>query len=105
MKTQRFEVLSQAEVERIHSASIEILAEVGIKVSYKTARDVYRQAGAMVDDQAESVRIPEELRLIGQLTARPCGRAPHLDQRPRVLHQAGAQTSFAAGARIARCAA
>ena len=61
MKTQRFEVLSQAEVERIHAASIEILAEVGIKVSYKTARDVYREAGAIVDDQAESVRIPEEL--------------------------------------------
>jgi trimethylamine--corrinoid protein Co-methyltransferase len=61
MKTQRFEVLSQAEVERIHAASMEILAEVGIKVPYKTARDVYRQAGAFVDDQAESVQIPESL--------------------------------------------
>jgi len=61
MKTQRFEVLSQAEVERIHAASMEILAEVGIKVPYKTARDVYRQTGAIVDDQAESVKIPESL--------------------------------------------
>ena len=33
MKTARFEVLSQAEVERIHAASMEILAEVGIKVN------------------------------------------------------------------------
>jgi len=31
MKTARFEVLSQAEVERIHAASMEVLAEVGIK--------------------------------------------------------------------------
>ena len=52
MKTQRFEVLSQTEVERIHAASMEILAEVGIKVSYKTARDIYRDAGAIVDDHA-----------------------------------------------------
>ena len=61
MKTRRFEVLSQSEVERIHAASMEILAEVGIKVSYQTARDVYREAGAIVDDQAESVKIPEKL--------------------------------------------
>jgi trimethylamine--corrinoid protein Co-methyltransferase len=61
MKTQRFEVLSQAEVEHIHAASMEILTEVGIKVGYKTARDVYRDAGAIVDDKAESVKIPESL--------------------------------------------
>jgi trimethylamine--corrinoid protein Co-methyltransferase len=61
METQRFEVLSQPEVDRIHAASIEILAEVGIKVSYKMARDVYREAGASVDDQTESVKIPETL--------------------------------------------
>jgi trimethylamine--corrinoid protein Co-methyltransferase len=61
MKTQHFEVLSQTEVERIHAASMEILGEVGIKVGYKTARDVYREAGAIVDDAAESVKIPEKL--------------------------------------------
>ena len=33
MKTARFEVLSQAGIERIHAASMEILAEVGIKVN------------------------------------------------------------------------
>jgi trimethylamine:corrinoid methyltransferase-like protein len=38
MKTTRFEVLSQNEVERIHAASMEILAEVGIKVNFKKAR-------------------------------------------------------------------
>jgi trimethylamine:corrinoid methyltransferase-like protein len=46
MKTQRFEVLSQDEVERIHGASMEILTEVGIKVSYKPAQDLFREAGA-----------------------------------------------------------
>ena len=61
MKTQRFEVLSQIEVERIHEASMEILAEVGIKVSYPTAREHFREAGAVVDDEAGCVKIPGKL--------------------------------------------
>ena len=61
MKTQRFEVLSQAEVERIHAASMEILAEVGIQVNYKTARDIYQQAGAEIDEESNAVKIPEKL--------------------------------------------
>ncbi|MEW5867804.1 MAG: trimethylamine methyltransferase family protein [Chloroflexota bacterium] len=61
MKTARFEVLSQAEVERIHAASMQILAEVGVKVEYKKALDIFRQAGAQVDEQAHCVRLPESL--------------------------------------------
>jgi trimethylamine--corrinoid protein Co-methyltransferase len=61
MKTTRFEVLSQDEVERIHAASMEILAEVGIKVNYKKARDIFREAGADVNDETFAVKIPEKL--------------------------------------------
>jgi trimethylamine:corrinoid methyltransferase-like protein len=61
MKTARFEVLSQAEVERIHAASMEILAEVGIKVNYKKARELFREAGADVDEETLAVRLPEKL--------------------------------------------
>jgi trimethylamine--corrinoid protein Co-methyltransferase len=61
MKTTRFEVLSQAEVERIHAASLEILAEVGIKVNYPKARDLFREAGAIVDEQTMAVKLPESL--------------------------------------------
>ncbi len=56
-----FEVLSKEEVERIHAASMEVLETVGIKVDYAVARDLFRQAGAQVDDEAQSVRIPEKL--------------------------------------------
>lgn len=59
MRTTRFQVLSQREVECIHSASMEILATVGIKVDYQTARDLFRRAGAEVDDELSRVRIPE----------------------------------------------
>jgi len=61
MQTTRFEVLSQAEVERIHAASMEILAEIGIKVNYKPARELFRQAGAEVDENTQAVKIPEKL--------------------------------------------
>lgn len=61
MKTTRFEVLSQAEIERIHAASMEILADVGIKVHYKKAREIFRDAGAQVDEASLAVKIPENL--------------------------------------------
>jgi trimethylamine---corrinoid protein Co-methyltransferase len=56
-----YEVLSKEEVERIHAASMEVLQTVGIKVDYAVARDLFRKAGAQVDDEAQSVRIPETL--------------------------------------------
>ncbi|MBN2003139.1 MAG: trimethylamine methyltransferase family protein, partial [Anaerolineae bacterium] len=61
MKTTRFEVLSQSEIERIHAASMEILAEVGIKVNYQKARDLFREAGADVNEQTQAVKLPESL--------------------------------------------
>ena len=60
MKT-LYEVLSKEEVERIHAASMEVLQTIGIKCDYPTARDLFRQAGAQVDDERQSVRIPETL--------------------------------------------
>ena len=61
MRTARFEVLSQTEVERIHNLSLEVLSTVGVKVDYKTARDIFRKAGADVDDEAQSVRLSWDL--------------------------------------------
>jgi trimethylamine--corrinoid protein Co-methyltransferase len=61
MKTARFEVLSSEEVERIHAASMEILAEVGIKVNYGKAREIFREAGAEVDEETQAVKLPESL--------------------------------------------
>jgi trimethylamine---corrinoid protein Co-methyltransferase len=61
MKPVRLEVLSQQEIERIHAASMEVLAEVGIRVDYGKARALFGQAGARVDEGTEAVRIPESL--------------------------------------------
>ncbi len=61
MKTARFEVLSPDEVERIHGASMQVLGDVGVKVDYAPARDLFRQAGADVGTSNNIVRIPEHL--------------------------------------------
>jgi trimethylamine--corrinoid protein Co-methyltransferase len=61
MKTACFEVLSKDEVERIHAASMKILAEVGIKVKYRKARDLFREAGATIDEEVMTVKLPEAL--------------------------------------------
>lgn len=61
MKTARFEVLSSAEVERIHLASLDLLSTVGVRCEWKTALELFRQAGAEIDEANSRVRIPEDL--------------------------------------------
>ncbi len=82
MRATRFEVLSPKEIERIHDASMEVLATVGVKVDYATARDLFRQAGAEVDDERACVRVPEELVQWA------------LDQAPRQFTLYGADPDF-----------
>jgi trimethylamine--corrinoid protein Co-methyltransferase len=61
MKSARFEVLSPEEVERIHAASMALLARAGVQVEWPKARDLFREAGADVDDEGQRVRISEDL--------------------------------------------
>jgi trimethylamine--corrinoid protein Co-methyltransferase len=50
------ELLTQEQVERIHAASLEILEEVGLKVRYEPAREVFAKHGCSVD--GERVKFP-----------------------------------------------
>lgn len=49
-------LLAQEQVERIHEASLEILEDVGLKVRYGPAREVFKQHGCVVED--ERVKFP-----------------------------------------------
>jgi trimethylamine--corrinoid protein Co-methyltransferase len=53
------ELLTQEQVERIHEASLEILEEVGLKVRYEPAREVFAKHGCSVD--GERVKLPREV--------------------------------------------
>jgi len=61
MKPVYWQVLDPAEIHRIDAASKEILETVGLQVVLKKARDLFRQAGAFVDEDSRVVRIPETL--------------------------------------------
>lgn len=53
------ELLTQEQVERIHEASLEILQEVGFKVRYEPARELFARHGCSVD--GERVKFPREV--------------------------------------------
>ncbi|HHX50599.1 MAG TPA: trimethylamine methyltransferase family protein [Clostridia bacterium] len=45
-----WQVISKAEIEKIHEASLHILQKTGIEVRYGTAREVFKKAGARVEE-------------------------------------------------------
>ncbi|HUW90577.1 MAG TPA: trimethylamine methyltransferase family protein [Candidatus Nanopelagicaceae bacterium] len=61
MKLKKIEVFSKDELEAIHSASMTLLSEVGIKVDAQDTRDILKEKGATVDDSSHFVKFPESL--------------------------------------------
>lgn len=49
-------LLTQEQVEKIHDASLEILEEVGLKVRFEPARELFKEHGCSVED--ERVKFP-----------------------------------------------
>ncbi len=56
-----YQPLSQGDIEKIHAASLEVLDRVGIEVMPSEAREIFRAAGARVDDDANRVYLPPGL--------------------------------------------
>jgi trimethylamine--corrinoid protein Co-methyltransferase len=76
------ELLTQEQVERIHHAALEILEEVGLKVRYEPAREVFKQHGCSVD--GERVKLPravvEKYRRMYPASFTFYGRDPKFDK-------------------------
>lgn len=74
--------LSQEQVERIHEASLEILEDVGLKVRYGPAREVFKQHGCVVEE--ERVKFPravvEKYRKMAPSTFTFYARDPKFDK-------------------------
>lgn len=52
-----FAPASADEIEAIHQATLAILERIGIKFFLKEARDIFRRAGALVDEDSQLVRM------------------------------------------------
>jgi trimethylamine---corrinoid protein Co-methyltransferase len=76
-------LLSQSQVERVHSASLEILEATGLLVRNQHARQIFQEHSAQVDEASEIVRIPagvvERYRVMFPPTFTFCARDPRYD--------------------------
>lgn len=75
--------LRDEDVERIHAASLEVLERTGIEVPPSECREIFRAAGARVDEGRNRVFIPQPMVEDALATARRavtlCGRDPRHD--------------------------
>ncbi|UCC19464.1 MAG: trimethylamine methyltransferase family protein [Promethearchaeota archaeon] len=61
MKMEKLQVLSNDEIELIHSASLDLLSSVGIKIDAKDTREILKENGAETDNSTNFVKFPEDL--------------------------------------------
>jgi len=78
------ELLTQEQAERVHEASLEILAEVGLLVRHGPARDLFRARGCDVNSETNRVKFPravvEQYRKVYPPTFTFRGRNPKYDK-------------------------
>ena len=87
------EVLSAEQVERILVAAWRVLEEAGLEIRSAAARDVYRKAGAAVDDDTQRVRIGRDI-VFAQLALAPERFVLHARNPARHLHVGGRVVNF-----------
>ena len=79
------EILSAEQVERILIAAFRILEEAGLEIRSPAAREVYRAAGALVDEETQIVRLGRDI-VEAQLAHAPERFVLHARNPDRHLH-------------------
>src|SRR6516162_201208 len=79
------EILSPEQLERILEASYRVLEEAGLEIRSAAARDVYRRAGALIDEATQIVRLGRDL-IEAQLAHAPERFVLHSRNPARHLH-------------------
>ena len=87
------EILDAAQVERILDAAFRVLEEAGLEIRSLAARDVYRQAGALVNDETQMVRLGRDI-VEAQLARAPERFVLHARNPDRHLHVGGNVVNF-----------
>ena len=71
--------LSESDIEQIHQTNLKVFAEIGVQVNFPEARNLFKKAGAFVDDATRIVKIPpglfQELIATAPSIVTLCGRA------------------------------
>ena len=89
-------------VDLIHQASLQLLAETGIRVLHDGARAIMKEAGAQVDDSTQQVRFAAEL-IEQQISTIPSSFTLHARNSAHDLHVGGDNLFFALMASAPNC--
>lgn len=76
----QYRPLTDKDIEQIHRTAMRVFSEVGVQVNHDEAFDIFKKAGARVDDRSRVVKF-EETMVIGLIQQAPsmihlCGRQP-----------------------------
>ncbi len=79
----QYRLLSESQIEDLHAATVEVLADVGIKLLHDEALELMKANGCKVDFEHKVVKVPEDV-LMKHLGMAPgeirlCGRDPKCD--------------------------
>ena len=74
----QYKPLTDDDIQKIHATTLKVLAEVGVEVNFTEARELFRGAGAEVDETSRIVKVHgdlvEELIEAAPSLVRLCGR-------------------------------
>ena len=75
----QYRPLTEEDIAKIHETSMRVFAEIGVQVNYSEARELFRHAGAEVEESSRVVKVPSDLvqKLISKAPSMVtlCGRA------------------------------
>ena len=87
------EILTAEQVERIVLAAFRVLEEAGLEIRSSAAREVYRRAGALVDEDTQIVRVGRDI-VATHLKHAPVSFVLHARNAERHLHVGGDVVNF-----------
>jgi trimethylamine---corrinoid protein Co-methyltransferase len=87
------EILSAEQLERIIAAAFRILEEAGLEIRSSAAREEFRRAGALVDEESQMVRLGREI-VSAHLAHAPASFVLHARNPARHLQVGGNVVNF-----------
>lgn len=79
----QYKPLNEGDIQKIHETCMNVFAEIGVQVNFAEARELFRQAGAEVDESTRIVKVPPDLvqELIAKAPSKVllCGREENGD--------------------------
>jgi len=57
----QYKPLTHEDIQKIHATTLKVLAEVGVEVNFTEARELFRGAGAEVDEASRIVKVNQDL--------------------------------------------